>query len=72
MQNFYQQQQQQRNQIPKENNSQKFLAQGMKNDYCQYFVDTDQRPQNFIRDIRKEERFKDYPKLNELLGHKDE
>jgi len=28
-----------------------------KNDYCQNFVDTGERPQNFIRDILPEERF---------------
>lgn len=29
----------------------------MKNDYCQNFIDTGERPQNFIRDILLEERF---------------
>ncbi len=28
-----------------------------KNDYSQHFVNTGERPQNFIRDIRPEERF---------------
>lgn len=28
-----------------------------KNDYCQHFVNTGERPQNFIRDIRPEQRF---------------
>lgn len=28
-----------------------------KNDYSQHFVNTQERPQNFIRDIRPEERF---------------
>jgi len=42
-----------------------------KNDYCQNFVDTGERPQNFIRDILPEERFTDYPKLNELIKLKD-
>jgi hypothetical protein len=70
MQNYYAQQRQQQQNEQKHN--QKSIMQGMKNDYCQYFVDTSSRPQNFIRDIRKEERFKDYPKLNELLQLKDE
>jgi N6-adenosine-specific RNA methylase IME4 len=43
----------------------------MKNDYCQYYVDTGERPQNFIRDILPSERFKDYPKLDELIKLKD-
>ena len=28
-----------------------------KNDYCQHFVDTCERPQNFIRDYEEEKRF---------------
>lgn len=28
-----------------------------KNDYCQHFVDTRERPQNFIRDYEEEKRF---------------
>jgi hypothetical protein len=28
-----------------------------KNDYCQHFVDTGERPQNFIRDYEEEKRF---------------
>ena len=44
----------------------------MKNDYCQYFVDTGERPQNFIRDIDPAERFKDYPKLNQLIKLKND
>ena len=42
------------------------------NDYCQNYVDTGQRPQNFIRDIGLEERFGEYPKLKELIHLKDE
>nr|CAG4647951.1 EOG090X07CF [Moina brachiata] len=38
------------------------------NDYCQHFVDTGQRPQNFIRDVG----FEEYPKLKELIRLKDE
>lgn len=41
------------------------------NDYCQHFVDTGQRPQNFIRDVRIDERFEEYPKLKELIKLKD-
>lgn len=62
----------QRDPVPKHNNNKPSIMQNMKNDYCQYFVDTNQRPQNFIRDIKKSERFKDYPKLNELLQFKDD
>ena len=42
------------------------------NDYSQHFVDTGQRPQNFIRDTGMEERFEEYPKLKELIRLKDE
>jgi hypothetical protein len=28
-----------------------------KNDYCQHYVDTGERPQNFIRDYEEEKRF---------------
>ena len=38
-----------------------------KNDYCLHFVETGERPQNFIRDYEEEKRFLDYPKLNELI-----
>lgn len=41
------------------------------NDYCQHFVDTGQRPQNFIRDIGLADRFVEYPKLRELIQLKD-
>lgn len=43
-----------------------------KNDYCQHFVDSGERPQNFIRDYEEEKRFLDYPKLNELIKRKNE
>ena len=42
------------------------------NDYCQHFVDTGQRPQNFIRDASVTERFEEYPKLRELMRLKKE
>ncbi|KAH8374494.1 hypothetical protein KR200_010381 [Drosophila serrata] len=41
------------------------------NDYCQHFVDTGQRPQNFIRDVGLADRFEEYPKLRELIKLKD-
>ncbi|XP_054084214.1 N6-adenosine-methyltransferase non-catalytic subunit [Zeugodacus cucurbitae] len=41
------------------------------NDYCQHFVDTGQRPQNFIRDVGLADRFEEYPKLRELIRLKD-
>lgn len=41
------------------------------NDYCQHFVDTGQRPQNFIRDVGLSDRFEEYPKLKELIRLKD-
>ncbi|XP_076074304.1 N(6)-adenosine-methyltransferase non-catalytic subunit METTL14-like [Mytilus galloprovincialis] len=42
------------------------------NDYCQNFVDTGERPQNFIRDVGLANRFEEYPKLRELIKLKDE
>ncbi|XP_015919636.1 N(6)-adenosine-methyltransferase non-catalytic subunit METTL14 [Parasteatoda tepidariorum] len=42
------------------------------NDYCQHFVDTGQRPQNFIRDVGLADRFEEYPKLKELIRLKDD
>lgn len=47
-------------------------VKGPKNDYCQHFVDTNERPQNFIRDPGLTERFEEYPKLRELIKLKDE
>lgn len=41
------------------------------NDYCQHFVDTKLRPQNFIHDVSMKERFEEYPKLRELIERKD-
>ncbi|KAJ4457588.1 putative Methyltransferase MT-A70 family protein [Paratrimastix pyriformis] len=41
------------------------------NDYCLHFVETGERPQNFIRDTRASERFEEYPKLRELIQRKD-
>ncbi|VDP21831.1 unnamed protein product [Echinostoma caproni] len=41
------------------------------NDYCQHFVDTGERPQNFIRDTGLRNRFEEYPKLRELIRLKD-
>lgn len=41
------------------------------NDYCQNFVDTGYRPQNYIRDVGLSDRFEEYPKLKELIKLKD-
>lgn len=41
------------------------------NDYSQHFIDSGQRPQNFIRDVGMHERFTEYPKLKELIRLKD-
>lgn len=54
-----------------------FLTKGTQssnphNDYCQHFVDTGQRPQNFIRDVGLADRFEEYPKLRELIKLKDD
>ncbi|XP_063726694.1 N6-adenosine-methyltransferase non-catalytic subunit-like [Symsagittifera roscoffensis] len=42
------------------------------NDYSQHYVDSDLRPQNFVHDSGYENRFKEYPKLRELMYLKDE
>lgn len=42
------------------------------NDYCQNYVDTGQRPQNYIRDVGLADRFEEYPKLKDLIYLKDE
>ena len=49
-----------------------YAIKGVKNDYCQHFVDTSHRPQNFIRDAGLIDRFEEYPKLRELIKLKDE
>ncbi|WIA36475.1 hypothetical protein OEZ86_007775 [Tetradesmus obliquus] len=41
------------------------------NDYCQHFVDTGVRPQNFLRDSVLEDRYEDYPQLQKLIQLKD-
>eukprot|EP00898_Chlorokybus_atmophyticus_P000649 jgi/Chlat1/1585/Chrsp123S08669 len=46
-------------------------SRGEQNDYSQHFVDTGQRPQNFIRDVDVVDRFEEYPKLKELISRKD-
>lgn len=43
-----------------------------KNDYSQHFVDTSQRPQNYIRDADVNDRFQEYPKLRELIMLKND
>ena len=42
-----------------------------KNDYCQNFVNTGERPQNFIRDDPNE-RYENYPKLKDLIKLKED
>ncbi|CAM0140687.1 unnamed protein product [Umbelopsis sp. WA50703] len=41
------------------------------NDYSQHFVDSGQRPQNYIRSTSLATRFNEYPKLQELIKEKD-
>ncbi|KAF0990788.1 hypothetical protein HZS_7775 [Henneguya salminicola] len=48
------------------------ITNNPQNDYSQYFVDTGNRPQNYIMDTAMNERYREYPKLNELLRIKDE
>eukprot|EP00971_Amphidinium_carterae_P074161 1465676-Amphidinium_carterae.1 len=43
----------------------------MRNDYCQTFVDTGLRPQNFIRDLDYPSRYSEYPKIERLISLKD-
>jgi len=49
--------------------SEKFL---MRNDYCQTFIDTGSRPQNFIRDLDYSNRYSEYPKIERLISLKDD
>ncbi|SCV73260.1 BQ2448_7185 [Microbotryum intermedium] len=42
----------------------------IRNDYSKHYVETGQRPQNFIRGAQVEERFSEYPKLSRLLDLK--
>jgi N6-adenosine-specific RNA methylase IME4 len=62
MRKFYNQQTQQNSSA---------IANSLRNDYSQFFLDTGMRPQNFIRDIEPEKRFDDYPKLKELIRLKN-
>ncbi len=39
-------------------------------DYCQNFVDTGERPQNFIRNVELENRFEEFPAKRELMERK--
>lgn len=63
MRKFYNQQTQQNSSA---------IANSLRNDYSQFFLDTGMRPQNFIRDIEPEKRFDDYPKLKELIRLKNQ
>lgn len=49
-------------------------SRGDANDYCQHFVDTGRRPQNFLRDahMTDKDRFSEYPKLRDLVRLKDD
>ena len=47
-------------------------SRGEQNDYSQNFVDTGNRPQNFIRELELTNVVEDYPKLRELIQKKDE
>ena len=42
-----------------------------KNDFSQHFVDTRERPANFVRDSDLNDRFDEYPRLKELINGKD-
>ena len=42
-----------------------------KNDFSQHFVDTRERPANFVRDADVNDRFDEYPRLKELINGKD-
>ncbi|ORM39712.1 N6-adenosine-methyltransferase subunit METTL14 [Babesia sp. Xinjiang] len=44
----------------------------IQNDYNQRFVDTGERPQNFVRDVGEGKRFGEYPKLDRLSNLKRE
>ncbi|KAK9918982.1 hypothetical protein WJX75_008465 [Coccomyxa subellipsoidea] len=47
-------------------------SRGEQNDYCQHFVDTGERPQNFLRDVHLMDRYEEYPKMRELIQRKDD
>eukprot|EP00048_Salpingoeca_helianthica_P003260 m.65387 g.65387 ORF g.65387 m.65387 type:complete len:400 (+) comp12599_c0_seq2:3-1202(+) len=48
------------------------VTKNPQNDYSQHFVDTGQRPQNFVRDDpTNTERYADYPRLRRLVDLKD-
>eukprot|EP01127_Copromyxa_protea_P021825 TRINITY_DN7610_c0_g1_i1.p1 TRINITY_DN7610_c0_g1~~TRINITY_DN7610_c0_g1_i1.p1 ORF type:complete len:530 (-),score=94.84 TRINITY_DN7610_c0_g1_i1:60-1649(-) len=48
------------------------IPEEIANDYSQHFVDTGERPQNFVRDSAMQDRFEEYPSLRTLLEKKDE
>lgn len=45
-------------------------AKANSNDYNQHFVDTGQRPQNFLRDSQLEDQYEDYPNAKRLISLK--
>eukprot|EP00919_Chromeraceae_sp_WS-2016_P036957 GHVR01087868.1.p1 GENE.GHVR01087868.1~~GHVR01087868.1.p1 ORF type:complete len:290 (+),score=62.68 GHVR01087868.1:50-919(+) len=44
----------------------------IRNDYNQHFVDTGEFPSNFLRESDRQHRFVDYPRLDRLMGLKDD
>lgn len=38
-----------------------------KTDFCWYFAETGNRPQNYIKDDKISERYKDYPKNQKII-----
>ncbi|CAH1763431.1 13988_t:CDS:2 [Entrophospora sp. SA101] len=54
-----------------EHESNQDSERNIRNDYCQHFVDSEKRPQNFIRDTELSQRFDEYPKLKELTKMKN-
>ena len=45
-------------------------ARANRNDYNQHFVDTGQRPQNFLRDSQLDDQYEDYPSAKRLVALK--
>ena len=43
----------------------------IQNDYCQHFVDSGLRPQNFLGDLEKKVRYDGYPEYRKLVDGKD-
>jgi mRNA (2'-O-methyladenosine-N6-)-methyltransferase len=58
--------------LKKRTNQDKNKVEAPTNDYSQHFVDTGERPQNFIRDYDIDQRYEEYPKLKELISLKND